>query len=189
MSIVMKILLFGISNVGKTTVGKQLAERLGYMFYDLDEEIKKDMNMTLEEFANTFDLEWKDRKRGRVIRRLLDLKEDLVLAVTPITYTDSFSSSMHASDSLLIELYDSPENIFSRLVFSDENDHVYTDDEYKERYKQHYLKMIREDLDWYGKIYRRLKIQNRIYMNNDSPKTVVDKILDTVLQEYSKGNV
>ena len=48
--------------------------------------------------------------------------------------------------------------------------------------------MIREDLDWYGKIYRRLKIQNRIYMNNDSPEKVVDKILDTVLQEYSKGN-
>ena len=40
----MKILLFGVSNVGKTTVGKQLAERLGYMFYDLDEEIKKYMN-------------------------------------------------------------------------------------------------------------------------------------------------
>ena len=95
---------------------------------------------------------------------------------------------MHASDSLLIELYDSPENIFSRLVFSDENDHVYTDDEYKERYKQYYLKMISEDLEWYGKTYRRLKIQNRVYMNNDSPEKVVDKILDTVLPKYSKGN-
>ena len=160
----MKILLFGISNVGKTTVGKQLAERLGYMFYDLDEEIKKDMNMTLEEFANTFDLEWKD------------------------PYTGNISRSIHASDSLLIELYDSPENLFSRLVFSDENDHVYKDDEYKERYKQYYLKMISEDLEWYGKTYRRLNIQNRVYMNNDSPEKVVDKILDTVLPKYSKGN-
>ena len=37
----MKILLFGVSNVGKTTVGKLLAEQFGYRFYDLDEEVKK----------------------------------------------------------------------------------------------------------------------------------------------------
>lgn len=37
----MKICLFGISNVGKTTVGKLLAERLDIKFVDLDEEVKK----------------------------------------------------------------------------------------------------------------------------------------------------
>ncbi|MFV0341973.1 MAG: shikimate kinase, partial [Anaerocolumna sp.] len=37
----MKILLFGVSNVGKSITGELLAHRLGYDFYDLDEEIKK----------------------------------------------------------------------------------------------------------------------------------------------------
>jgi len=37
----MKICLFGVSNVGKTTVGKLLAERLDIKFVDLDEEVKK----------------------------------------------------------------------------------------------------------------------------------------------------
>lgn len=36
----MNILLFGISNVGKTSAGKLLAQKLGYDFYDLDEEVK-----------------------------------------------------------------------------------------------------------------------------------------------------
>lgn len=36
----MKICLFGVSNVGKTTVGKLLAERLDIKFVDLDEEVK-----------------------------------------------------------------------------------------------------------------------------------------------------
>ena len=49
----MKILLFGVSNVGKSTVGKLLAERLGFDFVDLDEEIKKRMEISLEEFVNT----------------------------------------------------------------------------------------------------------------------------------------
>ena len=49
----MKILLFGISNVGKTTIGTMLAKQLGYSFYDLDEEVKKEFKMTLEEFVHT----------------------------------------------------------------------------------------------------------------------------------------
>ncbi|MGM9940510.1 MAG: shikimate kinase [Bulleidia sp.] len=37
----MKILLFGVSNVGKTTVGRALAEEMGYLFFDLDEVIEE----------------------------------------------------------------------------------------------------------------------------------------------------
>lgn len=53
----MTIYLFGVSNVGKTTTGELLAEKLGYVFYDLDEEVKKYFNVTLEEFVNTGTLE------------------------------------------------------------------------------------------------------------------------------------
>ena len=42
----MNILLFGVSNVGKSVSGKLLASHLNYVFYDLDEEVKKDQNMT-----------------------------------------------------------------------------------------------------------------------------------------------
>jgi len=37
----MKIFLLGVSCVGKTTIGKRLAERLGYAFFDLDTEIEQ----------------------------------------------------------------------------------------------------------------------------------------------------
>lgn len=36
----MNNLLFGISNIGKTIAGQQLAKELGNAFYDLDEEVK-----------------------------------------------------------------------------------------------------------------------------------------------------
>ena len=36
----MNILVFDVSNVGKTTIGRILAGKLGYDFYDLDEEVK-----------------------------------------------------------------------------------------------------------------------------------------------------
>ena len=35
----MKLLIWGVSNVGKTTIGKELAKRLNCKFYDIDDEI------------------------------------------------------------------------------------------------------------------------------------------------------
>ena len=35
----MVIMLFGVTNVGKTVTGNRLAEKLGYSFFDLDDEI------------------------------------------------------------------------------------------------------------------------------------------------------
>ena len=63
----MKILLFGVSNVGKTTIGKLLAEKIKFSFYDLDDEIKKYYGITLEEFVHTENLRWRDQKRGQMV--------------------------------------------------------------------------------------------------------------------------
>ena len=46
----MVILLFGVTNIGKTVTGSKLAERINYSFYDLDDVIKKKFNTTLDKF-------------------------------------------------------------------------------------------------------------------------------------------
>ena len=133
--------------------------------------------MTLEEFVHTSNLRRRDQKRGSIIKKIIQLEENIVFAITPISYTDNFKTRIIADDILLIELYDTPENIFSRLVFSDEYDNIYTDDDYKEEHKDYYMKDIQDDLDWYGKIYAEIGIQNRIFVNNDRPEEVVDRII------------
>ena len=52
----MKILLFGVTCVGKTTTAELLAKRIGYKFYDLDEEVKTHFGMTIEQFVHTSNL-------------------------------------------------------------------------------------------------------------------------------------
>ncbi len=173
----MKIFLFGISNVGKTTVGKLLAERLDIKFVDLDEEVKNRLKMSLEEFVNTENLRWRDQKRGSIIKKIIKMEEDVVFAISPISYIESFKTSIISDDNLLIELYDTPENIFSRLVFSDENDEIYTDDNYKNANKDYYMKEIQADLDWYGMVNAKIGIHNRVFVNNKSPEEVVDRII------------
>lgn len=116
-------------------------------------------------------------KTREIIRRILSLEEDGVCFVTPISYPDNFQERIIAEDVLLIKLYDTSENIFSRLVFSDENDNIYTDDLYKNQHKDHYLREIQADLDWYGEIYYDMGIHNCVFMDNDPPSVVVDRIV------------
>ena len=173
----MKILLFGISNVGKTTIGTMLANQLGYSFYDLDEEVKKEFKMTLEEFVHTENLRWRDQKRGRIIKKILVQKENMVFVISPISYTDNFGKRITEDDILSIELVDTPANIFDRLVFSDIDDTIYKDDDYKNQRRDYYMSDIKADLEWYGNVYSKIGVKNRFEINNDSPKTAVKRLI------------
>lgn len=83
----MIILLFGVSNVGKTTIGEVLSNKLNYEFYDLDQEIKNYYHDTIKGFIKRYpDLEVRDRKRSELLKRLIKGKENVVIAITPISY-------------------------------------------------------------------------------------------------------
>ena len=171
----MTIFLFGVSNVGKTTTGELLSRKLEYDFYDLDEEVKKFYNTTLEDFVNTGSLEERDWKRGRVIDMVMRKKGNKVFSITPIAYPDHFNRYLACEDVLAIELQDSSEHIFDRPVFSDENDHVYKDDDYKNAHRDYYIREIKKDIWAYTPSF--LKVKNKFYMDGDSPERVVERIV------------
>lgn len=171
----MNILIFGVSNVGKTIIGRMLASRIGYEFFDIDDEIKKRYGILLEDFVNTGTLMERDRKRGEIIGMLLDSSRNRVIAVTPMSYPEYFEKYLRRKYVLVVELVDTPENIFERLVFSDENDVIYRDDDYKIAHMSRYLKEIREDQKRYGWCFRSVK--DKFDMCNDSPEAIVDRII------------
>lgn len=154
-----------------------LANRIGYRFYDLDEEVKKEYQMTLEEFVKTKNLRWRDQKRGRIIKKVMTQEENIVFAITPISYPDNFKNIITNTDVLSIELIDTAENIFDRLVFSDENDKLYKDDDYKELHRDYYLTDIKLDIDWYGKVYSQMGITNKFDIKNESPDQAVERLI------------
>lgn len=43
----MKILIFGMCNIGKSTVGEFLARKIGYDFIDMDAKIKENENVVI----------------------------------------------------------------------------------------------------------------------------------------------
>lgn len=66
------IVLVGMMGVGKSTVGRRLAARLGLAFVDADEEIEKAAGMTITEMFDRYgEAYFRDGER-RVIGRLMD---------------------------------------------------------------------------------------------------------------------
>jgi shikimate kinase len=176
----MIIMLFGVTNVGKTITGQKLAEKLRYPFFDLDEEIKKRFNTTLEKFMkdNPFSHE-RFKIKGRILEDLInENKDNVVIAVSPIYKSRNFNSLIDLGQVIAIELQDSEEHIFERMVFSDENDNAYKDDEYKEKHREYYIKDIHQDIMFVKRIFK--KIKNKYFINNRSVEQVVDELIDMI---------
>ena len=73
------IVLVGMMGVGKSTIGRRLANRIGYAFADADEEIEEAANMSVSEiFAQFGEPYFRDGER-RVIARLIE-RERIVIA-------------------------------------------------------------------------------------------------------------
>lgn len=91
--------------------------------------------MTLGKFVSTGTLRERDAVRCRILNHLASRNGNKVIAVTPLSYIKDIRHLFSSPDVINIELTDSAENIFDRLVFSDENDVIYKDDDYKNRHK------------------------------------------------------
>lgn len=181
-------MLFGVSNVGKTVTGEKLAEKLNYSFIDLDEEIKKRYQTTLEKFMQEHPFSYeRGQIKGKLLKDLLkEYKDNIVIAVSPIYYARFFNSLINLENVIAIELQDSEEHIFERLVFSDENDNVYKDDEYKEEHKEYYINDIHEDIVYVRNVFK--KIKNKYFINNRSVDQVVDELM-AIIQGISDNHV
>lgn len=69
---VKNIVLTGFMGVGKTTVGEQLAKRLGVEFFDTDEIIERQEGKTVSQILDTEGEEYFRRLEDKALRELLD---------------------------------------------------------------------------------------------------------------------
>ena len=124
----MKLLIWGVSNVGKTTIGRELSKRLNCKFYDIDDEIIK-IYGSIDAFQDVYPNNY-DR---------YDEKEDFIMVVSPI-FSASVIRNILYTDTMSIEIIDTPEAIYDRLVL-DGDDAL----EYKEKHKEYYMQEIKWD--------------------------------------------
>lgn len=72
------LVLIGLMGVGKTTVGRRLARKLGLPFVDADEEIEKAAGLSISEIFERFGESYFRDGERRVISRLMDDQKQVI---------------------------------------------------------------------------------------------------------------
>lgn len=118
----MRILLTGIACVGKTTIGRSLASRLGYRFFDLDEEVEKFYKLSIERLQKRLRSMEEFRRKCAAVLAVLGTQrctDDFVIALPPRGLMVPYLRVVRQLDALTIALKDKSENVLERVVFYD----------------------------------------------------------------------
>lgn len=150
----MKVLLVGVSCVGKTTVGDLLARRLMCPFYDLDEEIERHFGESIERLKSQFS-DYSFRKEAAVVlKRIAAESGDCVIALPPSGLRDAYLRVLKRMDGIVIVLEDRPENILSRITFYDVDSNP-LEKQLSVKEKTLYLREIKADISYFRRSYQR----------------------------------
>lgn len=156
----MKVFLTGVSCVGKTTIGRELAALIGCPFLDLDKEIEKFFGKPLGRLqAACLTMPTFRKKVCEVLKHLLaqDFSKDCVIALPPSGLMDYHYQVVKRAGGTVVVLTDDPRNILARITFYDADSRPVkkslTEDE-----KRHYLKEIKGDIAYFGRTYRRADV-------------------------------
>lgn len=166
----MKLLIWGVSNIGKTTIGKELSKKLNCKFYDVDDEII-DIYGSIDNFQEIFpnDYDRFDEKEELMMNIIDTENKDFIMAVSPI-FSSSVVDELLDTDTISVEIIDTPEAIYDRLIL--EGDDAL---EYKERHKEHYMQEIKWDQ---VASFNELKDIPKVYIDNQTINEAVETIFN-----------
>jgi shikimate kinase len=72
------IILIGLRGSGKTELGKILSKKLNFNFIDLDEEIKKLVNMEIPKIVEKFGWDFFRKKEHAIVKNLKDITKTVI---------------------------------------------------------------------------------------------------------------
>ena len=156
----MRIFLTGVACVGKTTIGAELAARLGLAFFDFDKEIEKFFGKPLPRLQSQFLTMYSYRKKAA--ETLIDLlgrreSRDCVIALPPSGLMDNYWRVVKKAEGTIVALTDAPENILKRITFYDDDSNL-IERNLSEDEKRLYLKEIKKDMTYFRRTYQRAHI-------------------------------
>jgi shikimate kinase len=150
-----------VSCVGKTTIGRRVAELVGVKFFDLDHEIETFFGTSIERLQKKFLTIHSYRKEGaRALVHLLNRPDsrDSVIALLPSGLMGGYLEVLKKSSGITVALNDKPENILARITFYD-IDSKPIEKELTAHEKRLHLREIKKDITYFRKTYERADLQ------------------------------
>ena len=151
----MRVFLTGVACVGKTTVGARFADLLGCLFFDLDLEIERFYETSIERLQSRYLTSHSFRlAASRALRHVLSQVEssNWVIALPPSGLMGSYWRVVKKTQgATIVVLKDAPENILKRIIFYD-MDSCQIQRGLTAREKDLYLRKVKGDITYFQPI-------------------------------------
>jgi shikimate kinase len=158
---IMRIFLAGVSCVGKTTIGAQLATLLECCFFDLDFETERFFETSIERLRNRYLTSHDFRlAASQALKCVLSREDssDCVIALPPSGLLGGYWKVVNGTrDATIVVLRDTPENIIRRITFYDIDSRP-LHKRLTDRERGFYLREIRRDIAYFNRSYRRAHV-------------------------------
>jgi shikimate kinase len=177
----MRIFLAGVSCVGKTTIGAQLAGLLEYRFFDLDAETERFFEISIERLRSRHLTPHDFRcAASRALEHVLSREDscNCVIALPPSGLLGGYWKVVNETrEATIVVLRDTPENILTRITFYDIDSRPVqknlTDHE-----KDLYCREIKRDITYFSRSFRRAHLS--VDITGCSPDEASRKIKDAL---------
>jgi shikimate kinase len=158
---IMRIFLTGVSCVGKTTIGAQLAGLLQCRFFDLDAEIERFFETSIERLRNRYLMSHDFRlAASQALKYVLSREDssDCVIALPPSGLLGGYWKVVKGTrDATIVVLRDTPQNILNRITFYDIDSRP-LQKHLTDRERALYLREIASDIAYFNTSYRRAQV-------------------------------
>ncbi len=158
---IMRIFLAGVSCVGKTTIGAQLATLLECCFFDLDFETERFFETSIERLRNRYLTSHDFRlAASQALKCVLSREDssDCVIALPPSGLLGGYWKVVSGTrDATIVVLRDRPENILRRITFYDIDSRP-LHKSFTDRERGFYLREIGRDIAYFNRSYRRAHV-------------------------------
>jgi shikimate kinase len=156
-----RVFLTGVSCVGKTTIGKRLAEILGVRFFDMDHEIEVFHGMSIQRLQSKFlGMHSYRNEAAKALAHLLHGadSQNCVIALPPSGLMGGYLRAVKRSSGITIALKASPEDILARIKFYDIDSKPIEKDPTPAEKRLH-LREIKKDITYFCRTYERAHLQ------------------------------
>ncbi|MGB7182111.1 MAG: shikimate kinase [Burkholderiaceae bacterium] len=164
-----RIALIGLRGAGKSTIGGELAKRLGMRFIELDSEIEKDLGTDL---AGIFSLYGQDAYReseSRVLNQLTETEHSCVFATGGSLVTSSVTYAMLRSRCFTVWLAASADDHMNRVIEQGDMRPM--------RGRQHAMAELQ------GILHQREALYRMADLSVDTSRLSPDEVVDCIINE------
>jgi shikimate kinase len=110
-----RLILVGMMGVGKTTVGRQAAKRLGWTWVDIDSEVAREANSSVADlFARHGEAHFR-REESRALKAVLSRDEPLVISVGGGAVLEEDNRNTLRTAGTVVWLRARPETLMARV--------------------------------------------------------------------------